>query len=110
MVLKFKHLIIVSVASLSAVPLAAPAIAQDAAPTDTSPNNDQLADIVVTARKFGESAQSLPISVAAFSGAELENRVVLNVQDLQTVTPGLTISNSSTGGSPVSPSAVQQRN
>ncbi|MGJ0237272.1 TonB-dependent receptor [Novosphingobium fluoreni] len=101
MTFKCKHLVTVSAVSLSMVAFIVPAIAQDAATSDTSASDSQLADIVVTARKFGESAQSLPIAVAAFSGAELQNRVVLNVQDLQTVTPGLTISNSSTGGSPV---------
>lgn len=58
-------------------------------------------DIIVTARKVGEASQSLPISVTAFNAEELENRVVLSAQDLQAITPGLTVSNNLTGGVPV---------
>lgn len=64
-------------------------------------SGDQLDDIVVTARKIGEASQSLPITVNAFSGAELTNKAILNVQDLQAITPGLTISANQTGGNPI---------
>lgn len=63
--------------------------------------DDGFADIIVTARKVGEASQSLPITISAFNGQEIQNKVVLNVQDLQTVTPGLTVSNNPTGGVPI---------
>lgn len=85
-------------ASLTVALTYGPAMAQDAS---TAEADNQLSDIVVVARKIGESAQSLPITVAAFSGAELTTKAVLTVQDLQAITPGLTISNNSTGGVPI---------
>ncbi|MDO7833427.1 TonB-dependent receptor [Sphingobium sp. HBC34] len=95
----------VSWAAISAAFLAMPAAAQDQAPASDSAAatgaGNELGDIVVTARKVGENAQSLPITVAAFSGQQIQERVVLTAQDLQTVTPGLTVSNNSTGGVPI---------
>ncbi|SKC03366.1 TonB-dependent receptor [Sphingopyxis flava] len=92
---KTSYVAAVSMAAISVALAAVPAVAQDAqAPTE-------FEDIVVTARKVAESAQSLPITVAAFSGAELTKKVVLNVQDLQTVTPGLTIGAAATAGAPI---------
>src|SRR5512139_1213826 len=93
----------VSLAAMSMALVAQPAFAQDApkAAADEQASETGLIDIVVTARKIGESAQALPISVAAFTGDELQSKVVLSARDLQAVTPGLTISNNATGGVPV---------
>ncbi|WP_288415365.1 TonB-dependent receptor [uncultured Novosphingobium sp.] len=78
--------------------MASPVIAaEDQQPADGT----GFGDIIVTARKTGEAAQSLPITVAAFGGKEIQDRAILTVQDLQTITPGLTISNNATGGVPV---------
>lgn len=89
----------VSLAAISVALVSQPALAQTA-PAAVS-QDSALGDIVVTARKIGESAQSLPITVAAFSGKELASKVVLTAQDLQAITPGLTVSNSPTGGVPI---------
>lgn len=68
--------------------------ARTAAPAGASGADDgrALADIVVTARRREESAQSVPVSVTAFSGAALEQRNVRSMQDLNLVTPGLRFS------------------
>lgn len=89
--------------ALSIAILAQPALAQDA-PADTAAAADAdtgLGDIVVTARKIGESSQSLPITISAFNSEQLTQRVVLAAQDLQAISPGLTVSNNPTGGVPI---------
>ena len=72
-----------------------PAIAQQ---SDAS--GAKFDDIIVTARKTGEAEQSLPITIAAFSGEELTNKVVLNIQDMQSVVPGLNVSTNYQGDAP----------
>lgn len=93
-----RYLAVVSLTTIAAISAVDPALAQKASPGASS---DQLDDIVVTARKIAESSQSLPITVNALDSKDIARKVVLNVQDLQLVTPGLTISNNATGGSPV---------
>lgn len=101
----------VSLVALAVATVSAPALAQTS-PASGAPQTDgtqpssagtkgEFADIIVTARKVGESAQSLPITVSAFNGQEIKQKAILTVQDLQTITPGLTISNSPTGGVPI---------
>lgn len=93
----------VSLTAMAMALIAQPAFAADAPADETTAETPEnaLGDIVVTARKVGESAQSLPISVAAYDGEELEAKVIKSVADLQGITPGLTISNSPTGGVPI---------
>ena len=45
--------------------------------------------ILVTARRRAEDAQSVPVSVQAFSGEELSNRGIQNTDDLQKLVPGV---------------------
>jgi iron complex outermembrane recepter protein len=63
----------------------APAIAQDRDAVTTS-------EVIVTAQRRAERLEDVPISVTALSGAQLEDRGVANTNDLTTVTPGLTMS------------------
>lgn len=86
------------------IALLAQSVSAQTAPADVpeqTANGSSLEDIVVTARKVGEASQSLPISVAAFNGEQLTQRVVLAAQDLQAISPGLTVSNNPTGGVPI---------
>jgi iron complex outermembrane receptor protein len=48
-------------------------------------------DIVVTARRRGESLQDVPISVSAFAGEALENQGAVDITALQQQTPNLTL-------------------
>jgi iron complex outermembrane receptor protein len=50
-----------------------------------------IADIVVTARKMSESAQSVPLSIVALGGDSLKNANIANVQDLQSQVPNLVL-------------------
>jgi iron complex outermembrane receptor protein len=48
-----------------------------------------LEEIVVTARRRDETAQTVPISIGAFGPEELERRSVDSLEDLTRITPGL---------------------
>lgn len=98
MTIRFHHIAAASLAAMAAALVAQPAMAQSAPAAEAE---NTLGDIVVTARKVAESSQSLPITVAAFSGKELTNKAILDVRDLQAITPGLTVSNNLTGGVPI---------
>lgn len=54
-----------------------------------------IADIIVTARKRAEAAQSVPLSITAFSPAILAERQIVTPYDLANNTSGLTLQASS---------------
>jgi iron complex outermembrane receptor protein len=56
--------------------------APSAGPPSSAANPDALATIVVTAGKRAEDIQSVPYSISAVSGAELESRHIDNVEDI----------------------------
>jgi iron complex outermembrane recepter protein len=51
--------------------------------------SDQLTEIVVTAEKRDSTVQATPISITAISGAELESRGLINVEEVALQTPGM---------------------
>jgi len=72
--------------------LAAPVNAQAAATTTQAADdnaNSTFGDIVVTARRREESAQTVPVAVTALGSAALETRSVRALSDLTSATPGL---------------------
>lgn len=80
-----------AVVCLLAVSAGAPALAQDApAPPQGASTADQIEEVIVTAQKRSESAQSVPVSIIAFSGETLQRQGINNVDNLAVVTPGLT--------------------
>lgn len=79
---------------------ASPALAQEASPSAPAGQGSEaqaqssdtgLADIVVTAQRRSESAQSVPIAITAFSGDQLAKVGLASSADLVTVVPGLTM-------------------
>ena len=67
---------------------------------NTAPSNEEapasassLEEIVVTARRRSEDAQSVPITVVALSAAQLNAQNVTTANDLARVSPGLSIMN-----------------
>ncbi|MGL5839256.1 MAG: TonB-dependent receptor [Sphingorhabdus sp.] len=79
---------------------AAPAFAQTdpAKPAaEVAADDGQLAEIVVTARKRAESVQDVPVAITAYSSQQLQERQIVNVFDLGTTTPSLTIYQSGNG-------------
>jgi iron complex outermembrane receptor protein len=69
----------------------APAQAQTAATAGAAPAESSLGEVVITAEKKSENLQTTSVSATVRSGDELKQEGVLNVQDLQLETPGLTI-------------------
>lgn len=71
--------------------------AQDSAAPSAS-DTVSVAEIIVTAQKRAESVQSVPISIAAFSGASLDRQNVVTVLDLGKVATNFqTVRSSNTG-------------
>jgi iron complex outermembrane recepter protein len=51
-----------------------------------------LEEVMVTARRREESAQSVPISISALDGNQIENLQIDNMENLQTAVPELSVS------------------
>src|SRR5712691_3607009 len=64
-----------------------PAHAMESGQAATITNN--LDEIVVTARKRSEDVQKVPVSIIAYSGEELKEQSVRNLNDVQGAIPGL---------------------
>ncbi|MBE7186420.1 MAG: TonB-dependent receptor, partial [Methylobacterium mesophilicum] len=111
----------VSLLALAAVLAATPAAAQDAAnanepgaataqdqpavpsspgaSSSADPRRDAaadngIADIVVTAQKREQNLQDVPVVVSVLNQAQLESAGVRDIKDLQTITPGLNVTSS----------------
>src|ERR1700722_12301580 len=63
--------------------------AASAGPPSTAANPDALETIVVTAGKRSEDLHSVPYSISAVSGAELESRHIDSVEDVARTVPGI---------------------
>src|SRR5580700_10826383 len=73
---------------------AAPALtfAADAPAAAPAPEDDLLS-IIVTARRFEERLQDVPISISVFNQQQLDNRNIVNANDLAAYTPSLQVNN-----------------
>ncbi len=84
-------------ASACAVALSAPCMPARAQTTqgggDSADQAGQLETVVVTAERRSENLMSSPISADVIAGDELKNKGVLHVDDLQFVSPAVTINN-----------------
>jgi len=76
-------------AGISAPWLADVGRAQQAANPAAAPTG--LAEIIVTAQKREQNIQEVPISVIAFTAQQLQDGGVTDIKNLQTLTPGLTV-------------------
>ena len=88
--------------SLTAIAINLPAIAQEAdtaAPeADAEQDNSmKLGSITVTAQRREESANDVPMSIQAFGGEQLDILRVNDVDDLQTLVPSFSVSQSYQG-------------
>ena len=90
-----------SLAALAA-PVAVSAQTSVAAiPTEPSaagePQTSQLAEVIVTARKRSENVQSVPASVSAYSGEQIQQSNVVSAADFVKIAPGVTLNKSGRG-------------
>ncbi|MDB5422688.1 MAG: tonB dependent receptor family protein [Phenylobacterium sp.] len=60
-------------------------------------NPNQLEEVVVTARRTGESLQTTPVAVTAITAQAMAQRQQLTVADLQRATPNLSFGGAGTG-------------
>lgn len=74
--------------------IAGSAHAQQAAAPATTTAKGGLQDIIVTARRRSESAQTVPVAVSVVSSAALEQHQVLNAYQLVNLTPSLQVQSS----------------
>lgn len=51
--------------------------------------SDKIEQVIVTAQRREESVKDVPYSVSAISGTELQDRHILNVEDITRETPGI---------------------
>lgn len=77
-----------ALAAVQASAIAAPGLSASSAPEDS------LDEIVVTAEKRPTTVQSAPLAITAIEGAQLQQRNVNQVNDLNGYVPGLTIAKS----------------
>lgn len=82
--------------SISALSVALPAMAQEQT-EDEAENSRRLQSVVVTAQRREESAEDVPMSIQAFGGETLETLRVNSVDDLQSVVPSFSVSQSYQG-------------
>lgn len=75
--------------------LLASAVAIPAAHAQDS--DEQLGDIVVTARKSEESLTDVPLAITALSGEDVEQRGIVDIADVAAFTPGFRFQNQSVG-------------
>ncbi len=71
------------------VTVSLPVIAQQSADSQSVSRSDILHEVIVSARKRDESVQDIPLTVNAFSDAEIAARGIGDLKDLSANTPGL---------------------
>lgn len=82
------------VAPLALMAMASPAMAQQTPPAETAeagPADGGLQEIIVTARRTDERAQSVPLSITAFNQDNLRAKGIATGTDLQNFTPSLSV-------------------
>jgi iron complex outermembrane recepter protein len=80
-------------AAIAANGWGASALAQD------SSSQPQLTEIIVTAQKRAQNLQDVPVSVIALSAEQLQNAGVTNIKNLEILTPGLTVTSTTSENS-----------
>ncbi|GAA0649993.1 TonB-dependent receptor [Brevundimonas lenta] len=73
--------------------------AQQAAPAPQDNEATTLGEVVVTAERRTTNLQETPIAASVFSGEQLQNKGVTNIETLQFAMPSVTVQNSGQGNS-----------
>jgi|GEM_PF-2927150 len=88
---------VVLLAACSALATSHAAMAQGAPAADQLQASGDSGDIIVTARRVGESLQKVPLAVTALTSKDLQTKAILDVNDLQKVVPSLNTLQQATG-------------
>ncbi|MBT2186788.1 TonB-dependent receptor [Sphingobium sp. H33] len=86
------NFVLTSMLAASGLTLSAPLQAQEA--PQTADAEEDAAAIIVTARRREERLVDVPIAVSTFSGAELDKRGALDITDIASSTPNVTMETS----------------
>ncbi len=93
------------VIAIAGIALASPVFAQDAPPTAAPAAAPEEArsgveEIIITSTKRDQNIQDVPIAVSAFTGEDLLNRGIDEVEELEEISPSIQIntSNSASNG------------
>ena len=101
MKLKFCALVSCAALGICSLALAAdePKIAKDNQASRGVNNNDApaLDEITVTAERYPQSLQKVPISITAITGEDIEQSKIDSIIDVQQHVPGLTVTEAATG-------------
>jgi len=98
----FMKFIKLSVASTICLAMTSPAVLAQTAETEAveaAQSSATVADIVVTAQRRQESAQTVPIAISAFSGAQLDSLGLNEASSLGNIVPGLVVNHNTGLGS-----------
>ncbi|MDB5458515.1 MAG: TonB-dependent receptor [Caulobacteraceae bacterium] len=68
-----------------------------ASPPADAGQTSEIGEVVVTARKFRESAIAVPVSITSMSAAQVQSRNIVSLDTLSTFVPGFTFANGATG-------------
>ncbi len=82
-------------ASALALTIAAPALAQTTPTAPKSEAAEQVTEVVVTATRRSERLQDVPLSVTAFSQAELTKKGIVSYEGIARETPGVVLNQAS---------------
>jgi iron complex outermembrane receptor protein len=85
-----RHLLLTSLA-VGELVFCGSAHAQASSSAATNPGSTALGEIVVTARRREENLQSVPVAVTALTSAKLRQDRISMPEDIQYLTPGLTV-------------------
>lgn len=84
------------IAMFTTVGVVAPALAQEA-PQARSEATTDTGEILVTARKREESLLKVPVAISALTSEDVAKRGIVSLNDLVNSTPGINVSNVSSG-------------
>jgi iron complex outermembrane receptor protein len=92
---RFTRAALLSASTLAGLALAGPTLAQ---PAQGQASSNLIEELIVTAQKREESAQTVPIALTAISGESLQRQGVTGFADLTTRVPSLRFGAGVTGG------------
>jgi iron complex outermembrane receptor protein len=84
-----KRVVAICCASFAAWSVVTPALAQSVPPAVASAEVRQLDDIIVTAQRRSETAESTPLAITAVSGKDLQSTGVISIEGLSKSIPNV---------------------
>ncbi|MFZ0501190.1 MAG: TonB-dependent receptor [Steroidobacteraceae bacterium] len=96
---RFTFKMIVPALALAAVFDSGSNVSRAANASETTASSAILQEVIVTAQKRAQNEQDVPIAVIALSGPQLQDAGVTNIKNLTELTPGLTVTSTTSENS-----------